>query len=144
MKLNITTHIIGDDENDQRPLMAGGKIEIASALGDLKAEVMEGAHKGRVIEAFAWFACDDESARIHITEASTGQRLEVIEAIALINGRPCSAANLPNGALRDLVPNFMEVAKKAGFYRFAQADDEMAEALFECLDNLPKIKQSVH
>ena len=130
MKLNITTHIIGDDENDQRPLMAGGKVETASAFGDLKAEVMEGAYKGRVIEAFAWFACDDEGARIHITESSTGYRLGMIEAIAM----------LPNEAIWDMVPHFMEAAKQAGFYHFAQADDVQAAALFERLDSLPKIK----
>jgi hypothetical protein len=140
MKLNITTHIIGDDENDKRPLMAGGKVETASAFGDLKAEVMEGWHKGRVIEAFVWLACDDEGSRIHITESSTGYRLGMIEAIAMVDGKPCSAAKLPNEALWDMVPSFMEAAKKAGFYHFAQADDEKAAALFERLDNLPKIK----
>ncbi|MCC5904077.1 MAG: hypothetical protein JJT87_19370 [Halomonas sp.] len=140
MKLNITTHTIGDDENDKRPLMAGGKVEIASAIGDLKAEVMEGVYKGRVIEAFAWFAGDEESARIHITETSTGYRLGVIEAIAMIDGKPCSAAKLPSEALWDMVPSFMEAAKKAGFYHFAQANDEKAAALFKHLDELPKIE----
>lgn len=140
MKLNITTHILGDDENDQRPLIAGGKIETASALGDLKAEVTEGKWKGRVIEAFAWFACDDEGARIHVTESSTGYRLGMIEAIAVIGGKPCSAAKLSSEDLWEMVPSFMEAAKKAGFYHFAQADDEKAAALFERLDNLPKIK----
>lgn len=72
MQLNIKTHIIGDDENDKRPQIAGNNIEIVSALGDLKAEVIEGRHKGHVIEAFAWFSCDGEGARIHITEAPTG------------------------------------------------------------------------
>jgi|GEM_PF-1785972 hypothetical protein len=140
MKLNITTHIIGDDENDKRPLIAGGKIEMASALGDLKAEVTEGKHKGRSIEAFVWFGCDDESARIHITEASTGYCLEKIEAVVMVNGKPCSAKKLPNDALLNMVPSLMEAAKKAGFYRFEKADDAKADTLFERIDALPKIK----
>lgn len=140
MKLNITTHIIGDDENDKRPLVAGGKVKMATALGDLKAEVTEGKHKGRIIEAFAWFACDDESATINITEASTGYCLERVDAIAVINGKPCSATKLPDEALWNMTPNFMEAAKTAGFYRFEKADDAEADTLFERIDALPKIK----
>jgi len=139
MNLNITTHIIGDDEDDKRLLIAGGKVETVSALGDLKAEVIEGKHKGRVIKAFAWFASDDEGARICITEASTGHRLEDIQAVAMIDGKPCSAAKLPNDALWNMVPSFMSAAKQAGFYRFAQADDDRATEMFERLDSLPKI-----
>ncbi|MGS2743561.1 hypothetical protein ACU6TU_08190 [Halomonas sp. LS-001] len=140
MKLNITAHIIGDDENDKRPLIAGGNIEMVSALGDLKAEVTEGKHKGRIIEAFAWLACDDESATINITEASTGYCLERIQAIAVINGKPCSATNLPDEALWNMTPNFMDAAKKAGFYRFEKANDAEADVLFERINALPKIK----
>lgn len=140
MKLNITTQIIGDDENDKRPLVAGGKVEMASALGDLKAEVTEGKHKGRIIEAFAWLACDEESATINITEASTGHCLERVHAIAIINGKPCSATKLPDAALWNMTPNFMEAAKKAGFYRFEKATDIEADVLFERIDGLPKIK----
>lgn len=140
MKLNITTHIIGDDENDKRPLVVGGKVKIATALGDLKAEVTEGKHKGRIIEAFAWLACNDESARIHITEASTGYCLAKFEAVVMVNGKPCSATKLPNDALWNMVPSLMEAAKKAGFYRFEKADDAEADTLFERIDALPKIK----
>jgi len=139
MKLKITTHIIGDDENDKRSLVAGGKVETASALGDLKAEVMEGKHKGRVINAFAWFCNGDDCAAINITEASTGCCLERIQAIAVVNGKPCSAGSLPNESLWNLVPSFMDAAKKAAFYRFEKATDEEAEALFKRMDELPKI-----
>ncbi|WP_339886124.1 hypothetical protein, partial [Vreelandella maris] len=69
-----------------------------------------------------------------------GYRLGMIEAIAMVNGKQCSAGKLPDHALRSMTPNFMEAAKTAGFYPFIQADDATGAALFKRIDELPKIR----
>ncbi|MGP8291795.1 hypothetical protein ACT3OH_16140 [Vreelandella zhanjiangensis] len=141
MKLKITTHIIGNNESNNRSLMLDKEVGTVRAFGDLEAVVMEGAHQGRVIKAFAWFEAGDKS-QIIITEATTGRCLERIQARAVINGKHCGAENLPDEVLWRMVPSFMEAAKQAGFYRFDQADDETASVMFNHLDELPKISDN--
>ncbi|MFC0268540.1 hypothetical protein [Kushneria aurantia] len=142
MKLNKTSRIIGDDENNIRLIkVLDGDTEDSAevkAFGELSAEVVEGEMAGRTIQAFAWLEKAPQGHEINVTEKRSGMRLVRIPVLT----DQGEWFQLDDALFNKMLPTLMEGCKTAAFHRFQEASEERLAEMFRHMDKTPPLEHS--